>query len=463
MRVWLTFLLWLVNGLVAAEQPGDFAFGLPIETRGAQALFEFELPPVVHEGVTRSDLGDLRVFNAAGEPVPHAFRPRTDAARTPGQPLRRPFFALRGDAAAGVEGVELRVERGTGKTVFTMNAAPDKPARRSTLLGYLIDASRVETALQALTLELPTASGDLVTRLRVEASDDLARWTTLVADAPVVSLTAGEQRLERLRVEFPAHRARYFRLSWPPAGRPLELSGLTLEPGAAISEAPRRWRQVAGQAAAAGEYVFDLGGQFPVDRLRLVLPQSNSVVAVDFLARARAGDAWRRVAVGTVYRLTPDGQEVTSPEIAIPSTSDRYWLLRVDQRGGGIGSGRPELAVGWLPQRLVFAARGAPPFLLAYGRAGTAPATYPLATLIPGYRVEDDGKPLPIPVGRATTGVVSTLAGHSAYREPPDWRRWTLWASLLLGVALLGWMALRLGRQLGAAKPQTTESGPGES
>ena len=30
----------------------------------------------MYDGVVRADLGDVRVFNAAGEVVPHALRPR---------------------------------------------------------------------------------------------------------------------------------------------------------------------------------------------------------------------------------------------------------------------------------------------------------------------------------------------------------------------------------------------------
>jgi hypothetical protein len=40
------------------------------------------------------------------------------------------------------------------------------------------------------------------------------------------------------------------------------------------------------------------------------------------------------------------------------------------------------------------------------------------------------------------------LGGDTVTRDRVDRKRWTLWASLVLGVAVLGWMALRLGRQM---------------
>lgn len=461
MRWLMCGFLCLLATAASAEAPRDFAYGIEIEASGPEALFAVELPQAVYEGVVRADLGDLRVFNAAGEAVPYAFLPRPSARREKGLSLKVPFFALRGDAIAGVEGVEVRIERETGKTVVTTNSRDTMPARQAVLLGYLVDARALDQPVRAVVLELPAAAEHVVTRLRVEASDDLARWTPLVSDAPVLRLEAGGQRLEHLRIEFAPRQARYFRLSWPVAARPLELAGLSAEAGDAPVEAPRSWKQVDGSALPGqkvGEYAFDLGGQFPVDRLRLRLPQANTVASVDILSRAHAGDPWRRVAVSAVYRLGAAGQEVVNPDIFLPPTTSRQWLLRVDQRGGGLGPGAPELGAGWLPQRLVFAARGAAPFQLVYGNALAGPVAYPIATLVPGYRGEDDGKPAAIPLGSASTGAARTLAGVAALRAPIDRQRWALWASLLLGVALLGWMALRLGRQLSGSKP----AGPGD-
>ena len=79
---------------VAAEQPQDFAFGLPVEVDGSEALYEVEIPASVYQGTTRADLGDLRVFNGDGEPVPFALEPRQpQRAQTP-QPVAVQYFPL---------------------------------------------------------------------------------------------------------------------------------------------------------------------------------------------------------------------------------------------------------------------------------------------------------------------------------------------------------------------------------
>lgn len=461
MRLLVTWLLCAFGTLAIAETPQDFAFGIPLELAGQQALFQVELPHAVYEGALRGDLGDLRVFNGDGEAVPYALLPGTGPARERRQPLRLAYFALRGDPVVGIEGMEIRFERAAGRAVLTMNDRAAAPARAPMLLGYLVDASAITEPLQALLPELSAAPEEVMTRVRVDASDDLSHWTGLLSDAPVLRLVAGGHRLEQLRIELPPSRAKYFRLSWPATAQALQLAGLAAEPGEGLIDPPRQWKRVAATASAdrAGELAFDLGGRFPVDRLRLLLPQTNSVAAVEILSRTRPTDPWRRVVASTVYRLGTAGQEVVNPDLAIATSSDRYWLLRVDPRGGGLGTGSVQLAAGWLPQRLIFAARGSPPFQLAYGSATAKPAVFPVATLVPGYRGGDNDTLGALPIGRASSGSEHVLAGERAIRTPADWQGRGLWGSLLLAVALLGWMALRLGRQLGRRDAPAREEG----
>jgi hypothetical protein len=97
----------------------------------------------------------------------------------------------------------------------------------------------------------------------------------------------------------------------------------------------------------------------------------------------------------------------------------------------------------------VFAARGAGPFQLAYGRRDAKSTAFPIATLVPGYKGEEEPAEPRIVIGAAQTAATpQPLGGEAVTREQVDWKHWTLWASLVLGVAVLGWMALRLGRQM---------------
>ncbi|HEX2933303.1 MAG TPA: DUF3999 family protein, partial [Candidatus Binatia bacterium] len=71
------FMIMPSLAVAAADRPDDFAYGMTIHADGQEALYEIDIPPAVYRGVSRSDLGDIRIFNGQGEVVPHALKPRT--------------------------------------------------------------------------------------------------------------------------------------------------------------------------------------------------------------------------------------------------------------------------------------------------------------------------------------------------------------------------------------------------
>jgi len=470
--------LWLVApaligaALAAAEKLPDFAWSLPIEVDGSNDSYQFDLPAAVYRGITRRDGGDVRVFNAAGEVVPHAFQHQTSAEAAKPQPRALTPFALKGPASKGLDGLHLRVEHARGKTVFQLDEGGGSVS--APVLGYLVDATGVEQPIHALELSVD-APTDYTGQLRIEASMDLARWDSVVTGAPLLSLQHAGAKLEQRRVEFAPRKTKYLRLSWtglPPEAR---LSNVLAESSESPVAIARQWDSVAGAAVAdkPGDYAFDLLGNFPVDRLRLGLPQHNTLAQVEILSRNRVSDPWRSVSRTVVYRLRREGAEILSPEIGIANNPDRYWLLRVDQKGGGLGAGEPQLSAGWVPHRLVFVARGAAPFTLAYGNRDAGPSGHALQTLVPGY----DGKPgssglaqvkmtqvaavAPVRLKSPELQLPAALGGTVISGDAAEIKKWVLWTGLVAAVLLLVWMAWRLLGQMDSA-PRKDGAAAGE-
>lgn len=380
-------------------------------------------------------------------------------------PVTLALFPLKAEAGIPVDGLSISVRRSAGGmasvNVTTSDARGGSGKR---IVGYLVDLNALDRALRAIEFDWPVTPDGFAGKLRVDASDDLARWRTLVADAPLVSVEVAGHRLQQKRVELPQQKTNYLRLSWvsPSTSRPPpELASARGALAEKTVDAPREWAQVeAAKVEKPGDYVFDLRSHYPVDRVRFELPESNTIVQVELLARDKADLPWRAVARGVAYRLRQDGGEITSPELAVGATADRYWLLRVDQRGGGLGRGAPGMQVGWVPHRLVFTARGAAPFQLAYGNREAKPTAYSIETMIPGYR--DDAGPQIRAAKAGTQQTVSVrsvqalaqqeLGGDARREDAIDWKRWSLWGALLLGVLVLGGMAWRLVRQLDSGK-----------
>jgi hypothetical protein len=436
-------------GAAAQDRLDEFAYSVPLELPGDSALYQLEVPRPVYEGVTGADLADVRVFNGRGETVPLAWKPRPAPGTAPAAWVEVPFFPLRGSPGTPAEHLDVRAERSAAGTIVRVISSGQGKAA-PVLLGYLVDATAFKRPMHALDLDWREPGEGMSGSLRVEASDDLQRWQTLVSAAPLVSLEFGGHKLVQKTVDLRAAQYKYLRLTWPPGQQPIELTRLSARPGDTQLEPARQWKQVPVRTAEkAGEYRFEPGGRIPVDRLRVTLPEPNTLVPAQVFARDTDEQPWQAVASGVLYRLMHDGREVVNADLSPSGRGWEQWMLRVDPRGGGIGSGMPQVEAGWLPQQLVFVARGQGPFVLAYGNARAKPADLPIQTLVPGWRSDAELK-----AATATAGPQQTLAGPRALRAAPDYKTWALWASLALGVLLLAWMAWVLAREMRGSGPK---------
>ena len=431
---------------VIPVKPQDFAYALPLQFDGQDALYQATLPLSVYQKTVRSDLGDIRVFNAQGEVVPHMLRQQAHSTLSQAERRKLAWFPLRGAANAGLDQLSVHIRRNTAGTLIDINSTAKSEAQTK-LSGYLLDASSVKQPIQALELDWKNSKESFVGKVNIESSNDLQHWNTVVSGAPLASLKFGGQSLSQKRVELPSFRAKYLRLSWPQNMPPLQLTAVHAELAGARIDTPIIWHAASGSAVPdkTGEYQFDLGAHLPLLRLRFELPQINTLVQATLFSRSRPENSWQPVSNAILYKLLHSGQDVKNPDIAV-SSSHRYWLLRVEQKNGGLGSGMPGLQAGWQAHQLQFVTRGAAPFQLAYGSSEIKPAEFQINNIFPGGEADSTLKTQP-----ARTGVQISLGGEArlhAAAPPLPWNKWILWAVLGVAVVLLGWMAYRLIKQM---------------
>lgn len=79
------FLPWSASAAppAPAPAPADFAHTAPLETAPGHAVYGLAVSKHVYAGVTRADLGDLRVFDADGVAMQHALCAAEQAAKSP--------------------------------------------------------------------------------------------------------------------------------------------------------------------------------------------------------------------------------------------------------------------------------------------------------------------------------------------------------------------------------------------
>jgi hypothetical protein len=288
-----------------------------------------------------------------------------------------------------------------------------------------------------------------VFQVNLDQGPDLDRFSPLIRNQTLADLAYGPHRLVRRDLVLGGHQARLYRLTWPHGTRGPVLSKVAAHFRLKANEPDRAWKSLTATPASdrPGAFEFDAGGFFPIDRIRIRPIQKNTLAQVALFSRTRPSDPWRPRGNHWVHRLEVDGIPLESDPVALDGGTDRYFRLEADPKSGGLGAGIPEIAIGWRPRMVYFVARGEGPFTLAYGHHSAQPAQ---TAVEPGLKaVQAD--PAAVLVRPARPGPIGPLGGPDRLKPPPEpfpWKKAMVWTVLVLGVALLGFLAWRLFRQL---------------
>ncbi len=448
MKATSAMLLTLLCGAAAAAEqqltPNDFGYARDFQTTAASALYEAVLPETVYARLTRADFGDLRVFNAAGEILPHALRQL--AAEVDKQEYSSvPYFPVYAEAGASLAGISLTLRQDDSGNVLNVETKAASGEQRR-LVAYLIDARALKRPARSLRVAWNNAPSDFVSTYRVDASDDLQHWRSL-GSATLAELNFNGQTLNRRDIDIAATETKFLRLSWDDIEALPTLTAVELELQGRVRETARSILPLTHvDSPNADEYRYRMVGNAPVQRAHVTLNTDNALAQINVFSRNNDKEPWQPRGHGVAYRLERQGSTLTSPPIELTGQAPaREWLLRVSPEHA-LGATVPTIELGFVPHRVTFVARGAGPYLLAYGaREVDAPRASLDTALSSLDSSQRDAQPVALSEERV-------LGGDARIAEPGlaarTWKSWVLWSVLILGVALLVWMALRLAREM---------------
>lgn len=444
----------------SAPTPKDFAHGLLVADAPGAPAQQFTVPEPVYQGVTRADLGDLRVFNGGDVVVPHALctAPATLPATVREQPL--PVFPLQRmqaqapRMAAAQNSVIVRTPSGTSVQVVeapqTMGITQVAPAPADGPQTFVVDASGAPGPLRALRLAWSTPDGASEAFVRVEASEDLNAWRAIVAGTTLLHVAADGRELERSHIDLPEARYRYLRLVRN-EGPAVAIRGVLADVVHAGTVAEPLWFAAMPAADAAGDgFVFDAGRLAPVHAARVVLPVANMALRVELHSRRSPEQPWQMRWDGEVRSTDAAAGAIAATDNSIGArfapTADPLWRVTVRRGAESLGSTRPTLRLAYHPARLRFLAQGAGPFRVAYGSARVPPAeAIACDNLLPGGNEALIGAAAVSPAPAAGFGGADVLAPPP---RPTPVRQIVLWVVLIAGAGALVAMALALLKRL---------------
>lgn len=428
-------------GIAAPPGKNDYASGLTVEASYTQPMIETVLPDDVYRVVTRDDLGDLRVFNANGTPVPHAFcaAPQNSAPQVTEQSL--PVFVLRGRDQVYTESSRVNVETPSGTRVDVEESSAPAPEVVSGLI-HIIDARETEP-LQAIRFDWRSPDGVSEVKVRIEASDDLDRWQTVVPASTLLLAQQGGQELRRERIELPLREYEYLRVQRVDSGPPLIVNSVAAEEVSEAQEIEPMWFTATRVASDEADVLtFDAQHLAPVTFARVRLQQENSTASVTLQSRADDKAPWRTRWSGESYVIVSETVRRESPPARFEPVSDRYWRVQI-LKDPQVYQGSA-LELGYRPAKLRFLAQGPGPFTVAFGSRRAEVAR---PAVCDGLLADVSAADRERMIEQGYAGQIVSLGGADALKIPPKetpTKVVILWAVLVIGVGLLVAMALSL-------------------
>ena len=478
MRVLVMWCGMLVVTTARALTPNDFAEGVEVTPVGDAALQRVYLPGAVFRGATRTDLGDLRVFDRSGREV--AFVLSVAAApRTPAVWRAIQFFPLPDAFSPASPTSRVDVQVGAGGAIIAIRGGASHLAP---VPGWLLDMSAWHAPVAELELVWTGGADNALVDLQVLTSDDLATWHIAVAHAALARLQYGGHAVVQNRIALPDVQARYVALQFtaarsePASGAAFALTSVlgraAVAPDGAANAIPEDELALHGVLVDGG-VEYDAGARYPVREIALWPARTNDAIEVRLLTRDTAREKWRSLTQGIAYRVVLGGTTRLSQSLPVYGGGLRW--LRVESVGGRFSnSSEIETHIRWPRPEVVFLRSGEAPFTVAFGAGGVMPVASPLPVLFQQLRAAQtagsiaaapdqttstqmDGVPnldvTALPLARV--GGVHVLGGDARRAPAPrpiPWQQIALWASLLLGVLVVGGMALRLLRASSANK-----------
>jgi len=447
----------------AAEDPA-FRWRAPIEVKQMAPFVQLSLPTAAYAHSEAAGLADLRVVDARGERVPFAWLDARAEARMDERRREARLYPLPARPAADgtwPAPVEIAIDRDrvqvrSGRTASRAPAASAAGARPG---GWVVDLGERradEPPPRWLRLRW-SGPAEFTAGYGLESSDDLRTWRGASGGQlmALASPSSPSGPLTQPNVALPAAPGRYLRLVWAdPAAAPMlvgaegvvdERRRVTLDPPTevVVEAMPGAADPAEQPPPPRGALTFDLGGSLPLVRVELRFASGTHVAPVRLQGRDRPGERWRELGQAVFYRLERNGAPTTSPPLEIGGSA-RFIRVVPDERAAALDARDTRLVADVQLGRLVFASQGTSPFALLAGAPQARPAALPLPTLVPDVAAERAR------FGTATLGTWEEEARvarrREAERREAQWRSRLLWAVLLAGVAVLGFMVWRLAR-----------------
>ncbi|PXX47295.1 DUF3999 family protein [Undibacterium pigrum] len=450
-----------------------------ISSTAAGPYFQLDIPTNIYPGSLHPDLHDVRVRNADGDLLSFAWADmETSSAKL---------------ESKTVSAFPLKDIQSNSFSSFRQNAdgsltalSQVKITRQNPVPAWIIDVSKIKGKLLQARFSI-SEQVDGMFGFTLESSNDLKNWQSLGSEQ-LVQLRHQGSVLQNLGIRLHHVSAQYLRLRWNnPADAPW-LDNVSIDSQQEVYTPPvLQWsKPIPVKTCAANYCEYSIPDNTPIDSLRLLVSEPNTLLHITVLAQVTTTttpvssyhhrhsplyplhvlrhqkrntevqvdqQVWLNDSL--VYKINLPNGEVKSRDLLMDGASYKTLRLQTDNPYSKLGKTLPEIQIASLPRRLVFLARGKPPYQLEWGMENKEGAAIPLTTLIPKMDLTR-----PVQADIASVEIADYVAPQAAIKPAVDktpakeHKPW-LWAALGVGLLLLGGMVWSLLKSISEDKAKT--------
>ena len=384
-------------------------------------------------GLRQRSLGDIRIFDASSNLVPFILRERPNEIFTPSQE-DVPFFLWDGGKENSFPaGTDIEINTiGSVVRIKNQNAVPGKPPV------YLVDCSTLKYAPAGLRVRTETQM-NFNTPVTIHSSMDLSGWK--VFDKRQVLAFFGGRAQDAL--ELPLNTPfRYLLVSFTrEAPPPLSMTAFFMQ-----QEKPGEQHELIlkGVKSPDGKKVlYETSAFIPAESIDFVLEEADSIPVL-IKNRISEDREWNVITRGTIYRYNSATGIVKSLPFDISNRGSvahaPFWELEASGDLPFITA--PYLVLRWTPREIIFPARGAGPWTLAYSKndcpnfnPGELPASF--------HSFNDEELETAMFTGEKRYDEIKLMV-----QKEKNYRTIILWAFLLIATLILTLLAISIARSM---------------
>jgi len=435
-------LMTVVQLQANAYQPvlGDYAFKAELSPADAK-LRRVNLPGEMLMVLTRSDLGDVAVFDQHGEPVPSWVRLRQKDSSRQSMPLSFNEFTDKHSQRGGRETVTVTRDEDGHLKSYDKEVKPQQ--QEEVITHYIIELVQDDSDIRIdeIRIEWTQEPKRRLFSVRLQASDDLNNWTVLRSRQSLAQLESNKDHVRGQTIKINT-RKKYLQLS---LNERLEKFELKTVKGYynVVGTLPTQWMSAGPMTVDPKEpdYLsFALDTAVRPHSVRFSFTTANQLVEGDIYSQEPMKKRHLRKRGVVQHNIVNSSSIEANKPIKLHSSREARWWFKPTQAMAS----PPGIELAMPNYELLFIANDSGPYSITWGNITAGAPANALKKIIDKNQLSNPQVPL------VKLGTTTTAGGADRLQAERTWPilRWSFWALLIGVVVITGRMAIGLYKEM---------------